>query len=67
MLPSESLDGKFLYYATSPNAEPEIWRVPVDGGEKLSAASPSRHMGKLAGSQREEFSSLAHHSAIKPF
>ena len=28
----ESLDGKFVYYAKNPMAEPEIWQVPVEGG-----------------------------------
>jgi Tol biopolymer transport system component/DNA-binding winged helix-turn-helix (wHTH) protein len=30
----ESLDGKVLYYAKSQFAEPEIWSVPVGGGEE---------------------------------
>ena len=30
----ESLDGKFVYYAKNADAEPEIWRVPVSGGEE---------------------------------
>jgi hypothetical protein len=31
----ESLDGKFLYYSKNPNPEPEVWRVPVSGGEEV--------------------------------
>jgi len=30
----ESLDGKFLFYAKNQFTEPEIWRVPVGGGEE---------------------------------
>jgi hypothetical protein len=29
----ESLDGRQLYYAKSPN-QPGLWKVPVDGGEE---------------------------------
>lgn len=32
----ESPDGRYLYYAKNADAEPEIWRVPVGGGEELS-------------------------------
>jgi Tol biopolymer transport system component/DNA-binding winged helix-turn-helix (wHTH) protein len=36
----ESADGKTLYYAKTPYANPEIWQVPVDGGpEKLVSAN----------------------------
>jgi Tol biopolymer transport system component len=34
--PFASLDGKYIYYAKTPYANPEIWQVPVEGGtEKL--------------------------------
>ena len=30
----ESLDGRYIYHAKNPLAEPEIWRVPVAGGDE---------------------------------
>lgn len=30
----ESPDGKVLYYAKTPKAEPEVWQIPVAGGEE---------------------------------
>ena len=34
MTASESLDGRFLYYAKAPVSPTAIWRVPVAGGEE---------------------------------
>ena len=30
----ESLDGKFVYYAKNPMAGPEVWPIPVNGGDE---------------------------------
>ena len=37
----ESPDGKFLYYAKSPNL-PGLWRVPVGGGEEVPIVADFR-------------------------
>jgi dipeptidyl aminopeptidase/acylaminoacyl peptidase len=40
--PFESLDGRHLYYAKSPDAS-ELWRVPVDGGDESLAVENVTH------------------------